>query len=106
MAPGLTPNRLTPISYSPAPTLPVLSTASNTGPHEDRLSPSPCVSPTSPSRKPQDTVDEDNFDEFIQYGTTTATSVDREKIEPAAGSYHDHVGLVGLSVSLFPCHYF
>lgn len=105
LAPGLTPNRLTPISCSPAPTLPVLQTTSNAGPNEDKLSPSSSVLSTSPSPQPQDTVNEDDFDEFLQYGTTVATSVDQEEIEPATGSYYDRVGVVGLSVPLFACRH-
>jgi hypothetical protein len=102
LAPGLTPNRITPISCSPAPTLPVLPTVSNAG----QPSPSSSLLSTSPSPKPRDTVDEDGIDEFMKYGTTVATSVDQEVIEPATGSYYDRVGVVGLSVPLFTCRHF
>jgi len=95
LVPGLTPNHLTPLSRSPAPTLPGLPTTSNAGPDEDCHPLSPSVLSTSPSPKPQDTMD-----------GTVATPFDQEDIgEPAARSYYDRVGVNGLSISLYTCHH-
>jgi hypothetical protein len=75
LAPGLTPNHITPLAGSPGPAvLPNFPTLSNAGTHEDRLSLSPSVLSTSPSPKPHNVEDD----------------------EQGAGSYYDPVAGVGL----------
>jgi hypothetical protein len=83
LAPSLTPNHLTPLAGSPAPTfVPDLPTVPNTGANEDQLSPSAGVLSTSPLPKPHIIVNNEDIG------------------EPVAGSYYDPVEVVGL---LFPC---
>ena len=99
MAPGLTPNRITPPAGSPGPAVvPDFLTLSNAGAYEDRLSPSPSVLSTSLSPKPHNVEDNDEIDELLQYGNTMATSVDNQENidERAVGSYYDPVAAVGL----------
>jgi len=99
LAPGLTPNRITPPAGSPGPAVvPDFLTLSNAGAYEDRLSPSPSVLSTSLSPKPHNVEDNDEIDELLQYGNTMATSVDNQENtdERAVGSYYDPVAAVGL----------
>jgi hypothetical protein len=102
LAPGLTPNHLTPLTGSPAPAfVPDFPTSPNTGADKDRLSFSAGVLSTSPLPKLPTIVDSDGIDELLQYGTTVATSVNNEEGtgEPVAGSYSEPISVFGL---LFP----
>lgn len=106
LVPGLTPNHVTPLSRSPAPTLPGLPTTLIAGPDEDKLPLSPSVLSTSPSPNPQDTVDGDVIGGVLQHRATVVTPVDQEDIvEPVVGSYYDRVGVNGMSISLYACHH-
>jgi hypothetical protein len=106
LVPGLTPNHLTPLSRSPAPTLPGLSTTSNAGPDEDRLPLSPSILSTSPSPR-QDMVDANKvIGGVLRHPIAVATPVDQgDTVGPAPGSYYDRVGVNGLSSSLYACHH-
>jgi hypothetical protein len=100
LAPGLTPNHITPLAGSPGPAVvPDFPTLPNVGAHEDRVSPSPSVLSTSPSPKPHNVEDNDEIDELLQYDNTVATSSvnNQEDIEEQAmGSYYEPVAAVGL----------
>jgi hypothetical protein len=99
LAPGLTPNHITPLAGSPGPAVVLdFPTLSNVGAHENRLSPSPSVLSTSPSLKPHNVEDNDEIDELLQYGNTVATSVNNQEDidEQVVGSYYDPVAAVGL----------
>jgi len=66
LAPGLTPNRLTPLAGSTSPSVvPDFPTLSNAGAHQGRLSPSPSVlsTSTSPSPKLHNIEDDDDVDD-------------------------------------------
>lgn len=82
LAPGLTPDHITPLGGSPGPAIvPDFPTLSSAGAHEDRLSPPPSVSSTStsPSPKPHNVEEYDENDELLQYDSTATTSVDNQK---------------------------
>lgn len=99
LAPGLTPNHITPLAGSPGPA--VVSdfpTLSNAGAYEDRLSRSPSVLSTPASPKPHYVEDNEEIDELSQYENTVATPVNnQEDIDgQAVGLYYDPVAAVGL----------
>jgi hypothetical protein len=99
LAPGLTPNHITPLAGSPGPAVvPDFPTLSNAGAYEDRLSASPSVLSTSSSPKPHNVEDNDEIDELLQYGNTVATSVNNQEDidEQAVGLYYDPVAAIGL----------
>jgi hypothetical protein len=100
LAPGLTPNHLTPLAGSPGPAVVLdFPTLSNAGADESQLSPSPSVL-SSPSHKPHNIEDNNEIDELAQYGNGMATSVNnQEDIDKAVGSYYGAVAVVGLSFS-------
>jgi hypothetical protein len=98
LAPGLTPNHITPLAGSPCPAVePDFPTLSSAGTRKDRLSPSPSVLSTSPSPKPHNVEDNDEIDELLQYDNTVATSVNNQEDidEQVVGSYYP-VAAVGL----------
>ena len=102
LAPGLTPNHLTPLDGSPVPAfVPDFPTVPNIITDKNQLLPSAGVLSTSHSPKPYNIEDSDEIDELHEYGTTVATSVNnREDIgRPSAGSYYDPVEIVGLLFS-------
>ncbi len=100
LAPGLTPNRLTPLAGSTSPSVvPDFPTLSNAGAHQGRLSPSPSVlsTSTSPSPKLHNIEDDDDVDELLQYGNAVTSVNNQEDIgDQAVGSYYDPVAAVGL----------
>jgi hypothetical protein len=104
LAPGLTPNNITPLADSPGPAVvPDFPTLSNAGAHEDRLSPSPSVLSTSPSPEPHNVEDNDGIDELLQYGHIAATFVNKQEDidEQPVGPYYDPVAAVGLLLPYF-----
>lgn len=104
LAPGLTPNHITPLARSPSPpVVPDFTTLPNAGAHEDRLSRSPSDLSTSPSPKPHNVEDNDEIDELFQCGQTVAISDNKQEDidEQAMGLYYDPVAAVGLLLSYF-----
>lgn len=100
LAPGPTPNHITPLAGSPGPAVvPDFPTLSNLCAHENRLSLSPSILSTSPSPKPHNVEGNDEIDELLQYGNTVATSVNQEVIdEQTVGPYYDPIAAVDVTV--------
>jgi len=99
LAPGLTPNHLTPLSRSPAPTfVPTLHILPNTDAEKSNVPPSPDVLSSLSLLKRQDRANGDGINVLLRYGAAVTTSVDDQEDEPSTGVYDDGVG-VGLYFS-------
>ncbi|KAI0302373.1 hypothetical protein B0F90DRAFT_1925123 [Multifurca ochricompacta] len=101
LAPGLTPNHLTPAPHSPAPLLtPNLPIVSATGKVENRPSTSPNVLSASLSPNRQGSMDSDEIKESPQRGIASALSVNSQQsvVEVATKSYYDHVEVADITM--------
>jgi hypothetical protein len=89
LAPGLTPNHLTPLARTPVPALvPDLPTAPDVDVDEDGLSVSSGVLSTSLSPKLRDTAGSHKIMQLLQHGTAAAASLNDERgIDELAGPY-------------------